>query len=122
MSKWRHQARISLNTPNGIGFSGNWRYLSATKFERTSSDSDLSGPFFVRDARVKAQSYFDLAATVRVEDKFTFRMGANNVFDKTPPILSATASPIGSFGNGNTYPGIYDAVGRYLFVGLTIDM
>ena len=122
MSKWRHQARISLTTPNGIGLSGNWRYLSATKFERTSSDADLAGPFFINDARVKAQSYFDLAATVRVADKFTYRMGVNNVLDKTPPILSATASPIGSFGNGNTYPGIYEAVGRYLFVGLTIDM
>ncbi|KQN02010.1 MULTISPECIES: TonB-dependent receptor domain-containing protein [Sphingomonas] len=122
MSKWRHQARISLTTPNGIGLSGNWRYLSATKFERTSSDADLAAPFFVNDARVKAQNYFDLAATVRVADKFTYRMGVNNILDKTPPILSATASPIGSFGNGNTYPGIYEAIGRYLFVGLTIDM
>jgi len=71
---------------------------------------------------VKAQDYFDLAATIRVADKVTYRLGVNNVLDKTPPILSATASPIGSFGNGNTYPGIYDAIGRYLFVGLTIDM
>jgi outer membrane receptor protein involved in Fe transport len=122
MSKWRHQARLSLTTLSGIGLSGNWRHLSATKFERTSSDSDLAGPFFVNDARVKAQDYFDLAATIRVADKVTYRLGVNNVLDKTPPILSATASPIGSFGNGNTYPGIYDAIGRYLFVGLTIDM
>jgi outer membrane receptor protein involved in Fe transport len=121
-SKWRHTARLSLTLPDGVGFSGRWRYLSATKFERTSSDADLAAPFFVNDARVKAQNYFDLAATARVEDKFTFRVGVNNILDKTPPILSATASPIGSFGNGNTYPGIYDAVGRYMFVGLTIDM
>lgn len=122
MSKWRHQARLSLTTLSGIGLSGNWRHLSATKFERTSGDSDLAGDFFVNDARVKAQDYFDLAATIRVADKVTYRLGVNNVLDKTPPILSATASPIGSFGNGNTYPGIYDAIGRYLFVGLTIDM
>ncbi|WP_159043663.1 TonB-dependent receptor domain-containing protein, partial [Sphingomonas sp. STIS6.2] len=36
MSKWRHQARLSLTTLGGIGLSGNWRHLSATKFERTS--------------------------------------------------------------------------------------
>ncbi len=122
MSKWRHQARLSLTTLGGIGLSGNWRHLSATKFERTSGDADLAGPFFANDGRVKAQDYFDLAATIRVADKVTYRLGVNNVLDKTPPILSATASPIGSFGNGNTYPGIYDALGRYLFVGLTIDM
>ncbi len=121
-SKWRHTARLSWTLPDGIGLSGRWRYLSPTKFERTSSDSDLSGAFFAKDARVKAQNYFDLAATVRVDDMMTFRAGANNIFDKRPPVLSATAAPIGSFGNGNTYPGIYDALGRYLFVGLTLDL
>jgi outer membrane receptor protein involved in Fe transport len=121
-SKWRHSARLTWTAPNGVGLSGRWRYLSATKFERTSSDSDLAAPFFANDARVKAQNYFDLAATVRAADKFTFRAGVNNLLDKTPPILSATASPIGSYGNGNTYPGIYDASGRYMFVGVTIDM
>ncbi|MES2420995.1 MAG: hypothetical protein V4595_06795 [Pseudomonadota bacterium] len=83
---------------------------------------NLSDAFYAKDARVTAQNYFDLAGTVRVEDKFTFRLGVNNILDNTPPILSATASPIGSFGNGNTYPGIYEAIGRYLFVDMTIDM
>jgi outer membrane receptor protein involved in Fe transport len=121
-SKWRHQARLSWTSANGIGISGRWRYLSATKYERTSSDADLAGSSFVLDRRVPAQSYFDLAVTARVADKLNFRIGANNILDKSPPILSQSASPIGSYGNGNTYPGIYDANGRYLFVGLTIDM
>jgi iron complex outermembrane receptor protein len=121
-SKWRHSVRLTYTAPSGVGLSGNWRYLSKTKFENTSSNADLANSFFPLDASIKAQSYFDLAATVRVEDKFTFRAGANNVFDKSPPILSSTATPIGSFGNGNTYPGIFEGAGRYLFVGLTIDM
>ena len=121
-SKWRHAARLTWTSTEGLGLSARWRYLSGTKFERTSSNPDLAGPVFAPDAKVNAQSYFDLAATMRAADKFTFRIGANNILDKTPPILSATASPIASFGNGNTYPGIYDAVGRYIFVGLTIDM
>ncbi|MDB5690382.1 MAG: TonB-dependent receptor [Sphingomonas bacterium] len=121
-SKWRHQARLSWTSPSGIGISGRWRYLSATKYERTSDDADLAGSFYVLDRRVPAQSYFDLAVTARVADKVNFRVGANNILDKSPPILSQSASPISSYGNGNTYPGIYDANGRYLFVGLTVDM
>ncbi|WP_374296249.1 TonB-dependent receptor domain-containing protein [Sphingomonas sp.] len=121
-SKWRHQVRLTWDGPDGIGISGRWRYLSATEFERTSSDSDLAAGFFPLDARVPSQNYFDLALTARVQDGFTFRLGANNILDREPPVLSATASPIGSFGNGNTYPGIYEANGRYIFVGLTVDM
>lgn len=121
-SKWRHTARLTWTGPSGIGVSGGWRYLSPTKFERTSSDTDLAGSFYVLDARVPAQSYFDLSVSARVADKFTFRIGANNLLDRKPPILSATASPIGSFGNGNTYPGIYDAAGRYLFTSFTLDL
>ncbi|MFT3978314.1 MAG: TonB-dependent receptor [Sphingomonas bacterium] len=121
-SKWRHQLRLSWQGQSGIGISGAWRYLSGTTFERASQYSDLQGPYVTEDAHVGAQSYFDLALTARVQDKYTFRIGANNILDRDPPIMSATASPISSFGNGNTYPGIYDSLGRYIFVGLSIDM
>jgi iron complex outermembrane receptor protein len=121
-SKWRHQARLSWTAANGIGVSGRWRYLSATKFERASDEADLAGSFYVLDRRIPSQSYFDLAVTARVADKVNFRIGANNILDKSPPILSQSASPISSFGNGNTYPGIYEANGRYMFVGVTVDM
>lgn len=120
-AKWRHTARISWEAPGGIGLSGRWRYLSKVKYENTSSQPDLSGSFSPLDARIKAQSYFDLTATARVAEKLNFRLGVNNILDKQPPILSQAASPIGSFGNGNTYPGIYDANGRYLFAGVTFD-
>jgi len=121
-AKWRHTARLGWTSTDGFGISGRWRYLSRTKFENTSSNDDLAGSSFVLDRKIPSQSYFDLALTATVADNYTFRLGANNILDKQPPIISATASPIGSFGNGNTYPGIYDANGRYLYVGLTIDM
>jgi len=43
----------------------------------------------------------------------------NNVLDNDPPLISQ--SSLGGFGNGNTFPGSYDHLGRYLFVGLTAD-
>jgi outer membrane receptor protein involved in Fe transport len=121
-SKWRHTARLTWASTNGISLSGRWRYLSGTRFEKTTDDSDLAGSFFPLDSHIKAQNYFDLTASARVADRATFRIGANNLMDRKPPILSQSASPIGAYGNGNTYPGIFDASGRYIFVGVTIDM
>jgi iron complex outermembrane receptor protein len=120
-SKWRHQARLTYTLPDGVSISGRWRYFSKVRFENTSSNPDLANDFFPLDAKIKAQSYFDLTASARVADKFSFRVGANNILDKAPPIVSSSAAPIGSLGNGNTYPGIYDANGRYLFAGVSLD-
>ena len=43
----------------------------------------------------------------------------NNVFDKSPPAIAAGL--LSSFGNGNTYPGVYDPMGRLLYVGMTVN-
>jgi len=45
-------------------------------------------------------------------------MGVNNILDRQPPI--STELPAG-FGSGNTYPQVYDAMGRYIFAGVTLD-
>ncbi|AYJ86755.1 TonB-dependent receptor [Sphingomonas paeninsulae] len=121
-SKWRHTARVTWTLPVGLGLSARWRYFSKVRYEASSDQPDLAGSFNPADEKIGAQSYFDLTATARVADRFSFRIGANNIFDKSPPILSQTAAPISSFGNGNTYPTVYDANGRYIFVGVTLDM
>ena len=119
--KWRHQARLTWNTPANIGLSFNWRFFGGTKYENTSAQPDLAGSFAPSDARIASQSYFDLVATTRVDDHFNLRLGVNNIADKEPPLLSQTAAPINALGNGNTYPTVYDSLGRYLFVGLSLN-
>jgi len=127
---WRHKFRLGFTMPNGLGISGQWRYFSRVKNDITSSDVDMpggaatpspapDGPGF-SDHDIKAQSYFDLTLSARLADRFNFRIGAQNIFDKSPPLVSgAVAAP--PFGNGNTFPQVYDALGRYLFAGVTID-
>lgn len=41
----------------------------------------------------------------------------NNVFDSNPPLSTAA----GTGGNGNTYPQLYDALGRYIFLGVSAN-
>jgi outer membrane receptor protein involved in Fe transport len=49
-----------------------------------------------------------------VGDKVTVRIGVNNVLDKNPPVIGSNNLPSTS-GNGNTFPQVYDSLGRFLF-------
>ena len=40
---WRHKLRIGLQMPDGIGISGQWRYVGKVKHERNSTDEVLDG-------------------------------------------------------------------------------
>ncbi len=71
----------------------------------------------VVDRYFDAENYFDLAATWQVRDTTRLRAGVNNILDNDPPLTPSA----GTGGNGNTYPQLYDAMGRYLFFGLTQD-
>jgi iron complex outermembrane recepter protein len=122
--EWRHKFRVTYTAPNGIGLSAQWRYFSAVDNDLLSTDVDLcpNAGGCVNQAglggqRIKAQNYLDLVLTARIGDHYSFRLGANNILDRIPPTL-VTPAP---FGNGNTYPQVYDALGRYIFAGVTLD-
>jgi outer membrane receptor protein involved in Fe transport len=119
---WRHKLRIGLQMPNGIGISGQWRYMGSVKHQGFSPDVVLHGATPLLNPRVSAQSYFDLASTFTVGDHYNFRLGVNNILDKNPPLFT---SNLGSCAvatcNGNTYGGTYDALGRYIFAGATLN-
>jgi len=122
--KWRHKFRAGFVLPNGIGISGQWRYFSKVRSDVLSEDEDLADPggFEARPVNrtIKAQSYFDLAFQARITDRYNFRFGANNILDKEPPVVDSNV--VGPpFENGNTFPQVYDALGRYIFAGFTVD-
>jgi outer membrane receptor protein involved in Fe transport len=124
--EWRHKMRVTWNTPfeygmfGGVGLSAQWRYFASVKLDATSDQPGLAGPFGASDAKLGARSYFDLLATFKVKDSYSFRVGVNNVFDKDPPITGANSCPAGPC-NQNVYAQMYDSMGRYIFVGLTAD-
>jgi iron complex outermembrane receptor protein len=124
--KWRHQFRISWNTPWNLALSMNWRYLSPTNLDFDTNQAALQNGFkdtLGSDAHIPAFNYFDLAFTYRIKDRYTFRGGINNIFDKSPPLLDSNSFGISAppFGNANTYPQVFDPLGRVLFLGVTAD-
>lgn len=65
-----------------------------------------------------ARTYWDLAANWQMTEETSFRAGVQNVLDREPPFTNAGPS---LNGNGNTFPGSYDALGRYVFVAATMS-
>lgn len=115
---WRHQARLTYTDPdNWMSLSLNWRYIGPTSLTNNTDDPFLTGTPYIINSRIEAYHYFDLAMTAKVHKGITLRAGVNNLFDADPPVIAQGL--LSSFGNGNTYPGVYDVAGRSPFIGFT---
>ena len=128
--QWRHKMRTTWQSSFGLGLSLNWRYVGKVKAETLQQDNETIGSenLFDPGLRIKAQNYFDLAATYTLLDRINLRAGVNNIFDNDPPLVTGGNANVGGTNlcptgpcNGNTYPGTWDALGRLLWVGATVD-
>lgn len=110
--EWRHQARVTWTGPHGIGASLRWRYFGPVDIDGTALQPN--------NLKIPAQNYFDLSLTFRMNNHYSFRLGANNIFDREPPLVGSQACPA-VICSGNTYAQVYDALGRYIYAGVTLD-
>ncbi|WP_375383504.1 TonB-dependent receptor domain-containing protein [uncultured Sphingomonas sp.] len=116
---WRHRLLVSWTSPGeGLSLAGTWRYIGPTTNDKASSAPYLTGTYFAYDSRLGATSYFDLSVAVSVAKRFTLRGGVNNLLDRDPP-LTASAASTGQTSNGAFFAGMYDALGRYIFAGIS---
>ncbi len=124
LPKFKGKVRLSYVAPFGLGISAQWRYLNHVNVDTSSSNPTLAGAVADFDSRIKSQSYFDISATATIGDHYNVRLGVNNIADKKPPIVSSngTYNDCASvLCNGNTYPGIYDTLGRYVYMAATLE-
>ncbi|HEY3639418.1 MAG TPA: TonB-dependent receptor, partial [Rhizomicrobium sp.] len=133
--KWRHKLRLTWTSPYDVTLYMQWRYIGATSLDADTSTELLGGGpgatvcdgghFSVTgigdctDAHISSYSYFDLSGAWQVRKGVELRCGVNNIFDIEPPIISQNNLPA-SLGNGNTITGLYDVLGRTLFVSATV--
>ena len=85
-----------------------WRFLSEVD-DRNETSIDLD-----------ATSYLDASGIWDVRPNLQLRAGVSNLMDVDPPIAGNGAGP-SIAGNGNTFPGMYDALGRYWFVAAGVQ-
>lgn len=98
---WKWSSRLSwIDGP--MTTSLRWRHVGAVEDDDDTTD-------FIVDS-LPAYDLFDLTAGWNVTDNFSFNVGVSNLFDKTPVILGSNQE------QANTYPGVYDVLGRDFFV------
>jgi outer membrane receptor protein involved in Fe transport len=112
-----------------------WRHIDGLRYEGTASDFLARGfvestrrlfsgpitnapganfPLAGRQAdfnRIRAYDYFDLTVRFNVNENFDLTVSAFNLFDEQPPIVGSSAGST-AFNGGNTYPSLYDTIGR----------
>ena len=115
--EWRHKIRGTWMTPWNWDLSLTWRYIDEVVVQETDSNPLLAGAYNEVEAKLKAQNYLDIAASWTPMKQLTLRAGINNLLDDDPPLTSQQGPSV--FGNNNTFPGVYDSLGRKVFVNAT---
>ncbi|HEX7060825.1 MAG TPA: TonB-dependent receptor [Woeseiaceae bacterium] len=108
--EWKHLLNAVWTTPlDNLSVSAAWRYVGAVD------------EFILDRYTADAQHYLDLSGTYYADwfgEETVITAGVSNVLDNDPPV-SGLFSNVSVFGNGNTIPATWDALGRYWFVNLT---
>ena len=116
--EYRHRARATWLTPWDMDLSATWRHYGEVELAVLNATTGTLNNGGARiDRYFDAENYLDLAATWQVMDTVTLRAGVNNVLDNDPQLSYS----VGTTGNGNTYPQVYDSLGRYFFFGVTAN-
>jgi outer membrane receptor protein involved in Fe transport len=116
--EWRHKFRTTWETPWNLDLALTWRHIGKVDQEGTSDNPQLRNAAIAPADRTLAErNYFDIAASYAVTKKIMLRAGINNLLDKDPPLSGLVGA---GFGNGNTYPQVYDALGRRVFLNATV--
>ncbi len=101
--KWKWSSRLSwMDGP--LTATVRWRHVGKV------TDDDDDTDYIVEE--LSAYDLFDLALGFEINENFTLTMGVNNIFDKQPPIIGDNQE------QANTYPGVYDVLGRDYFVSV----
>ncbi len=127
--KWAWNMRTTLSR-GGTDVSLLWRHISSTRVEPRSTatcptglagQTVSCGPTNVVEAyqRIPAYNWFDLALQQHINDRMRMTFTVMNLLDKDPPDVGNTiAGPASN--SGNTFPTVYDPLGRRYVVGVNL--
>jgi iron complex outermembrane receptor protein len=108
--KLRNRFQAIWMTPWDVSLNLGWRHIDSVNQVGTN----------LPPTKLNSRNYIDISGiwSPKQWEWLNVRAGVNNVFDKRPPFVpqGVTARE-----NGNTYPGRYDALGQYWFVGASVN-
>ena len=124
--KWRHTARLTWQPHGAPSISIHWRHVGGVTLAALNPALGLLADVSPLEQKIRSQDYFDVTTILKIKRQFVLRFGVRNIFDRQPPLVT-NGNPAcfggngGSFCNGNTFPQLYDPLGRYIFAGVTMN-
>lgn len=110
---FRSTTRLSYN--NGpIDLSLLWRRIGAMQAQENEAES-----LFEAFRSVDAQNYFDLTAGFEINDNAYVSGQVRNLANTNPPILGNNTGTT-DFNSGNTFPSLYDTLGRVYSININL--
>jgi iron complex outermembrane recepter protein len=98
-----------------------WRHLSGiTSALPACTPPSTTNCIFSQFRKIDSYDYFDLFGSWTFMEQATVSFGVSNLFEKDPPVVGNEAADTGS-NSGNTFPQLYDALGRMYSVGLRVS-
>ena len=107
--RWKHVGTATFDTGQ-FSITGKWRYVGPVKEDQGTN---------ILVSRIHAYSYYDTTVGFEVNRQFDLRLGVSNLLNTQPPIVGGSAGSSGT-NSGNTFPNVYDALGRTFFAGATV--
>jgi iron complex outermembrane recepter protein len=83
-----------------------WRFIGGTTVQ-----TDKAGSYLPEYESIKAYNYFDFNGSWQATKNLKLALTVNNLFDKKAPFIGTGVGP-GSVNFGNTFPSVYDVIGR----------
>ncbi len=111
------QLRFVQRTTWDLGdleFSYLWRYIDSMDVQ-----TEEAANVFPAFRSIDAYHYLDLSAAYEMNDNVRFVGTVDNLFDEEPPIIGNSTGTT-SFNSGNTFPSLYDVLGRTYSLGVKV--
>ena len=114
--EYRHRLLTTWQTPWNVDITATWRYYSGVDLNTGQATGGTFTPSGnALDDKLDSANYLDLAAQWYMRENLTLRAGVQNLMGRDPEVSTeAGTAP----GNGDTFPGTYDPLGRYIFFGI----
>ena len=119
LPEWRSKLRGTWNTPWNVNLALTWRYFSSVDIDTSSDQAALKGAVQrARPASGLAELHRPGGGVEHRQELDAVRRRATTSSTRTrrssAPLIAGPP-----FGNGNTYPQVYDSLGRNLFLSIT---
>jgi iron complex outermembrane recepter protein len=98
-------------------FSYLWRHLDGVDIEQVMIDTDPG--IFPAFQSIDSYNYLDLFVGANLTENVSLNFGVTNVTDEDPPVVGNEAGTTSS-NSGNTFPSVYDVLGRVFTAGVKV--